>query len=122
VRRPFDEALVHEAPRSVLRIDLYQHVSIGVVACGGHDVVLRTVVAMVVHPLVLVTRDHKLDGVLIFAQKRVQPVVGKLSWLVLDQRVVDEDEGRLVLLKLSLKPVKLLFPERANVRMEIRRV
>ena len=76
---------------------------------------------MIVYPLVLVARDDKLDGVLIFAQKRMQAVVGELGWLVLDQRIVDEDEGGLMLLKLSLEPVQLLFPERTDVRMEVRR-
>jgi len=76
---------------------------------------------MVVNPLVLVTRDHKLNGVLVFAQERMQAVIGELGWLVLNERIVDEDEGRLVLLKLSLEPVELLFPKRTNVRMKIRR-
>src|ERR1700692_2939374 len=67
VRRPFDKALVHEAPRGMLRVDLHQHVGVRGVPSGSHDVVLRTVVAMIVDPLVLVTGDNKLDSVLVFA-------------------------------------------------------
>src|SRR6266852_7918271 len=51
----------------------------------------------------------------------MQAVIGELGWLVLNERIVDEDEGRLVLLKLSLEPVEMLFPKRTNVRMKIRR-
>src|SRR3982074_3323822 len=91
VRRPFDEALVNETPGAVLRIDLHQHVGIGIVSSGSHDVVLRTVVAVVVHPLVLVTRNDKLNCVLVFAQKRMQTVIGELGWLVLNEWIVDKD-------------------------------
>ena len=98
MRGPFDKTLVHEAPRRVLRVDLHQHVGVGIVARCRHDVVLRTVVVIVVVPLVLMAGDDKLNGVLIFPQQRMQTVVGELRWLVLNERIVDEDEGRLVLL------------------------
>src|SRR5437868_8973194 len=79
VRRPLHQALVHEAPATMLRIDLHQHIGVRVVARRRHDVMLRTVVPMVVHPLMLMTRDHKLNRVLVFAQKRMQTVVSEFS-------------------------------------------
>src|SRR5882757_9700055 len=51
----------------------------------------------------------------------MQTVVGELSWLVLNKRIVNKDKSRLMLLELSLEPVELLFPKRADVRMEVRR-
>ena len=71
VRGPLYEARVHKTPGRVFRVDLHQHVGIGIVARGGHDVVLRTVVMVVVDPLVLVTGDDKLNGALILAQERM---------------------------------------------------
>ena len=109
MRGPFDEACVHEAPGRLFRVDLHQHVGVGIVAGGGHDVVLRPIVMGVVDPLVLVAGDNELDGVLIFAQERVQAIVGELGRLVLDEGVVDKDEGWFVLLQFGLKPVELFF-------------
>ena len=118
---PLDEALVHEAPGGVFCVDLHEHVGVGVIASGGHDVVLRAVVVSVVDPLVDMAGDDQLDSVLIFLQQRMQAVVGEFGGLVEDERVVDEDEGGLVLLELGFEPVKLLFAERAGARVEVRR-
>lgn len=39
----------------------------------------------------------------------------------MDQRVMNEDKGGLALLKLRFEPVQLLFPERADAGIEVRR-
>src|SRR5258707_2991752 len=51
----------------------------------------------------------------------MQSVVGEFGRLVLDERVVDENESWLVLLKLSFEPVQLLFAKRTNAGVEVRR-
>jgi hypothetical protein len=49
---PLDEVDVHEARGCVAGVDLNEHVGVGVVAGGGHGVVLRAEGVSVVDPLV----------------------------------------------------------------------
>jgi hypothetical protein len=46
-------------------------------------------------------------------------VVAELGRLILDEWVVDKDEGRLALGKLSFKPLQLLFAKGADVGIEV---
>lgn len=57
MRRPVDEAFIQEAPGGPFRVDFHEHVRIGIITCGGHDVVLRAIDAAIVDPLVLVAGD-----------------------------------------------------------------
>jgi hypothetical protein len=59
-----------------------------------------------------------LDRVLVLDEQRVQTEVGELCRLVLDERIVDEDEGWFVLLELRLEPMELFFPEGADAGLK----
>jgi hypothetical protein len=121
VGRPLDEARVHEAPGAALGVDFHQHVGVLVVAGGGHDIVLRAIGVGEVDPLVHVAGDDELNGVLVLAQERLEAVVGELGGLVLDEGVVDEDEGGPVLLELGFEPVQLFLAEGADAGVEVGR-
>jgi hypothetical protein len=49
----------------------------------------------------------------------VQAIVGELYRAILDEGIVDEDEGGLVLLELGFEPVELLFAEGADAGVEV---
>lgn len=116
---PLNEVDVHEAPGRTFRVDFQEHIGIGIVAGGGHGVMLRAVEVAVVDPLMNVAGDYKLDGVLVLLQERVEAIVGKLHRAILNEWVVDEDEGGFVLLELGFKPVELGFAEGANTGVEV---
>src|ERR1039457_711570 len=79
VRGPLDEISIDEAPRALLRVYFQQHVGVWIVACGRHDIVLRTILAGMVDPLVQVTGHHQLNGACVFAQQRVQTVIAEFG-------------------------------------------
>jgi hypothetical protein len=58
---PLDEVGVHEAPGGALGVDLHEHVGVGIVARGGHDIVLRAIGVGEVDPLVHVAGDDQLE-------------------------------------------------------------
>ena len=68
MRGPFGKVGVHEAPGAPLGVDLNEHVGVGIVPRGGHDVVLRSVGMGEVDPFVQMARDYELDIVFVFAQ------------------------------------------------------
>lgn len=119
MRGPLDEVCIHEAPCCLFGINFHEHVGVGVVAGGRHHIVLRAIGVTVVDPLVLVAGDDELNGLLIFEQQRIETVVGKLRGFVEIERIVDEDEGRLVMLQLGFEPVELVFTERAAAGVEV---
>jgi len=67
---PLNQISVEKAPCTTAGIDFEQHVSIGIVASGGHHVMLRAIGVATVDPLVQVPADDELDGVLVLAQDR----------------------------------------------------
>ena len=81
VRRPFYEIRIEEAPRSRVRIDFQQHIGVGVITRRRHDVVLRPVGVGEVDPLVQMPGYRQLDGVLVFSQKGMQPVIAEFGGL-----------------------------------------
>lgn len=116
---PLDEVDVHEARSCVPGVDLYEHVGVGVVAGGGHGVVLGAEGVAVVDPLVDVAGYYELNVALVLLQEGMQAIVGELHRAILDERVVDEDEGGLVLLELGFEPVELLLAKRADAGIEV---
>ena len=77
VSGPLIQIGIEEAPRAPQGIDLEQHVSIGIVARGSHDVLLRTVGVREVNPLMKMTGNDQLYVSCIW-QERVQSVIAEL--------------------------------------------
>lgn len=73
VAGPVDEARVLESPGGAPGINLKQHVGVGVVAGGGHDIVRRAVGVGEVDPLVHMAGDDELNGLLMLAQGVSRP-------------------------------------------------
>ena len=72
---PLNETFVHKSPGCVFRVDLHEHVGVGIVAGGRHHDVFRAVGGAIVDPLVFMARDNKLYGVFVSYEQRVQAVV-----------------------------------------------